>query len=182
MSMAETAAVEALRYPIGRFAPVTEADAASRSRAIDEIARLPSALDRAVAGLGHDQLATPYREDGWTLAQVVHHLADSHIHAYIRTRFALAESNFTVKPYDENRWAEFPDAIDPDVTASLDLLRGLQPRWAKLLRSLSSDDFKRELLHPERGPMTLDRLVQLYAWHGAHHVAHIAGARARHGW
>jgi hypothetical protein len=119
------------------------------------------------------QLQTPYRPGGWTGAQVVHHVADSHINAYIRTRFALVEDNFTVKPYDENVWATLADATSTDVAPSLSILRGLHARWTTLLRTLTPEQFQRPLLHPERGPMTLHTLIQLYAWHGRHHAGHL---------
>ena len=132
----------------------------------------PAELKASLPGARIDQ---PYRDGGWTTRQVVHHLADSHMNAYIRTRFALAEDNFTVKPYDENRWAEFPDAKATDVSGSLAILTGLHARWTTLLHTLDAAAFDRPLLHPERGPMTLGTLVQLYAWHGRHHTAHILG-------
>ena len=175
-------ALDALRYPVGKFHAVTGADRAARAKWIDEIAHAPANVARLVQGLSPKQLLTPYREGGWTLAQVVNHMADSHANAYIRTRFAIAEDNFTVKPYDEKRWAEFPDATDADVVPSLDLLKGMHARWVKLLRTFTDADFARPLLHPERGPMTVDWLTQLYAWHGRHHAAHIANTRTQHGW
>jgi hypothetical protein len=135
-----------------------------------------------VAHLAPHQLATPYRDGGWTVAQVVHHLADSHMNAYMRTRLALTEENPTIKPYDEKRWAELADAASVAIEVSLALLDALHLRWTTLLGSIASWDFDRTFQHPERGPMTIDRLVALYAWHGRHHVAHIAGLRHRHGW
>lgn len=164
---------DALRFPIGRFAADPHADLAAM---IDRIAAAPAELEAVAATLTPSQWSTPYRPGGWTAAQVVHHLADSHVNAYIRTRFALAEDGFTVKPYDENRWAQFPDATATTVASiasSLMLLKGLHARWAALLRTLTPADFARQLLHPERGPMTIGTLVQLYAWHGRHHAAHI---------
>ena len=165
--------LDALRFPVGKFVTVKDSTAAMRTTWIDEISMAPDVIAALADEMSPRQLGTPYREGGWTAAQVVHHLADSHINAYIRTRFALAEENFTVKPYDENRWAQFVDATDTDVTSSLSILDGLHTRWTALLRTLSADDFKRQLLHPERGPMTLDTLVQLYAWHGKHHAGHL---------
>lgn len=146
---------------------------------IHEIAEAPGVIARLVAGMTPAQLATPYRDGGWTGAQVVHHLADSHANAYLRTRFALAEDGYVVKPYDENRWADFPDARDVNVTGSLDILRGLHARWTALLQTLGPDAYTRPLLHPERGPMTLGTLVQLYAWHGRHHAGHLGVIRSR---
>ena len=165
--------IDTLRYPVGEFSAVMESDASMRAKWIDENAAAPGVVADLVAGMTPGQMKTSYRQDGWTAAQVVHHLADSHVNAYIRTRFVLAEDNFTVKPYDEKRWAEFVDATDPDVSSSLHMLRGLHARWATLLRTLGPDHFSRQLRHPERGPMTLDTLVQLYAWHGRHHAGHL---------
>lgn len=175
------AVVDAARYPVGRFKAGPPGSAADRAVWIGQIAETPQVLARLVDGLTPAEMLNRYRDGGWTIAQVVHHVADSHMNAYIRTRFAVAESNFTVKPYDEQRWSEFPDASDPDVGPSLRILRGLHTRWVTLLRSLTADDFARELLHPERGPMTVDSLVQLYAWHGRHHAAHVEQARTRAG-
>ena len=165
--------LDALRFPVGKFVALKDSDAAMRANWIDAIAVAPDVITSLVSGMTPAQLQTPYRDGGWTAAQVVHHLADSHVNAYIRTRFALSEDHFTVKPYDENRWAEFPDAIAADVSPSVAILTGLHARWATLLRTLSPDDFARQLHHPERGPMTVDTLIQLYAWHGKHHAGHL---------
>lgn len=165
--------LDALRFPVGPFAAVKGADAATRATWIDDIAATPDIIAALISGMTPAQMQTPYRDGGWTAAQVVHHMADSHINAYIRTRFALAEDHFTVKPYDENRWAQFPDAMASDATPSVQILRGLHARWASLLRTLTPADFARQLHHPERGPMTIDSLVQLYAWHGRHHAGHL---------
>lgn len=165
--------LDALRFPVGKFAAVAHTDAAMRAAWIDDIAATPEIIAGLTATMTPAQLQTPYRDGGWTAAQVVHHMADSHTNAYIRTRFALAEDNFTVKPYDENRWAEFVDATAADVTASLQMLRGLHTRWTQLLRTLTPAEFARPMLHPERGPMTIDTLIQLYAWHGKHHAGHL---------
>ncbi len=170
--MADTS-LDALRFPVGKFALVKDADAAMRTTWIDEMSITPDVIAALADEMTPEQLNTPYRDGGWTAAQVVHHLADSHMNAYIRTRFALVEDNFTVQPYDENRWAQFPDAGDADVTTSLSILDGLHARWVTLLRTLGPDDFARKLHHPERGPMTIDTLTQLYAWHGKHHAGHL---------
>ena len=170
--MADTS-LDALRFPVGTFALVKDSDAAMRTTWIDEISITPDVIAALADEMTPEQLNTPYRDGGWTAAQVVHHLADSHMNAYIRTRFALVEDNFTVQPYDENRWAQFPDAGDADVTTSLSILDGLHARWVTLLRTLGPDDFARKLHHPERGPMTIDTLTQLYAWHGKHHAGHL---------
>jgi hypothetical protein len=174
--------LNALRFPIGRFVPPPATTDELRRRFIGQIAALPTELRVVVAHLAPHQLATPYRDGGWTVAQVVHHLADSHMNAYMRTRLALTEENPTIKPYDEKRWAELADAASVAIEVSLALLDALHLRWTTLLGSIASWDFDRTFQHPERGPMTIDRLVALYAWHGRHHVAHIAGLRHRHGW
>ena len=165
--------LDSLRFPVGKFSAVKESTPEQRAAWIEDIAATPANIAAIVSAMTPVQLATPYREGGWTAAQVVHHMADSHMNAYIRTRFAIAEDNFTVKPYDENRWAQFPDATSIDVTASVQVLQGLHARWTTLLRTLTPSDFQRALLHPERGPMTIDTLVQLYAWHGKHHAGHL---------
>ena len=164
---------DALRFPVGKFAARPNLTLADYATLIDDIAAAPANIVRLAGAMTPAQLATPYREGGWTGAQVIHHMADSHVNAYIRTRFALAEDNFTVKPYDENRWAQFPDATSTDVSGSLAILTGLHARWTALLKTLDAPAFERPLLHPERGPMTLRTLVQLYAWHGRHHAGHL---------
>ena len=166
-----------LRYPVGRFQETPPGDAATRAGWIEDVAQTPSRVADLVAGMTPRQLATPYRPGGWTVAQVVHHMADSHVNAYVRTRWALTETGFVIKPYDQDVWAELPDARDLDVAPSLELLRGLHARWVTLLRACSDADFARPLIHPERGAMTLDSILQLYAWHGRHHAAQIAGVR-----
>jgi len=166
-------APDALRFPVGKFAVVKESTDAMRTTWIDEISIAPDVISALADEMTPAQLQTPYRDGGWTAAQVVHHLADSHMNAYIRTRFALVQDDYTVQPYDENRWSQFPDAIDTDVTTSLSIIDGLHARWVTLLRSLTTADFARKLFHPERGPMTIDTLLQLYAWHGKHHAGHL---------
>lgn len=164
------AALESLRFPVGKFKADPNAD---MSAMIDQIAAAPANIARIVSAMTPAQLETAYRPGGWTGAQVVHHMADSHANAYIRTRFALVEDNFTVKPYDENIWAELVDAKSADVAPSVSILQGLHARWVTLLRTLTPEQFQRPLLHPERGPMTIHNLVQLYAWHGRHHAGHL---------
>lgn len=173
-----------LRYPIGRFERPARIMAADRTASIDAIAGAPAALRAAVRGLDAVQLDTPYRPDGWTVRQVVHHVPDSHLNSYVRFRLALTESEPTIKPYDEAKWAELPDARGPLVAESLALLDALHARWVALLRAMAPGDFLRTLVHPERPgvPMTLDTMLALYAWHGRHHVAHIAALRERMGW
>jgi hypothetical protein len=165
------------RYPVGKFKKPDAYTDASRKAAIDEIADLPANLRKAVAGLTDAQLDTPYREGGWTIRQVVHHLADSHMNAYIRQRFTVTEDKPTVKPYDENVWANLPDAKTGPVDWSLSILDGAHARWAALLSSRKPEDFNRAFVHPEYGERILDWNVEMYAWHCRHHVAHITTAR-----
>lgn len=170
------------RYPIGKFTPPQESDRASRLRAIQAIAETPGQLREAVQGLDETQLDTPYREGGWTLRQVVHHVADSHMNAYVRAKLALTEPAPVIKPYDEAAWAMLADTTAVPIDVSLNLLEALHARWVALLRSIPDEDFRREYVHPDTGQHTLDRLVALYAWHGPHHTAHITSARQRLGW
>ena len=180
--MADAAAeLERLRYPVGRFQPVTSAGDAKRTQWIEEIAALPAHLRAAVEGLEQSQLDTPYRDGGWTVRQVVHHVADSHVNAYVRLKLALTEDSPAIKPYEEQRWAELPDSRLP-VPVSLALLDALHERWVVLLRSMRDETFARTWVHPEHGTRDLDFLLQLYAWHSRHHVAHVTGLRARRGW
>ncbi len=170
------------RFPVGEFKPPTNATQQMRSSAIEEIVVAPSEVRAALAGLSEAQLDTPYREGGWTVRQVTHHLADSHIHAYIRLRFALTEVEPTIKPYAEGDWARLEDAAHSPVEISVRLLESLHDRWVRLLRSLTPEDFSRTFRHPEHGVRTIDWLLFLYAWHGRHHTAHITELRKQKGW
>ena len=176
-----TKTAEDLRYPIGRFRAVMPVTSELRSAAIDAIAGLPDLMRAAVADLDDAQLDTPYRPDGWTIRQVVHHVADSHMNAFIRVKLTLTEDTPTIKPYDEKAWSELPDMRLP-VEVSLHLLDALHERWVHLLRAQPGSAFQRQIFHPENGPMTLDAMVSQYAWHGRHHTAHITGLRQRQGW
>jgi uncharacterized damage-inducible protein DinB len=171
-----------LRYPVGKFQRPAAMSDAERKDCIDAIAALPKQIATAVDGLSDAQLDTPYRPDGWTVRQVVHHVADSHINAYCRLRFALAENEPTIKPYDENVWSNFEDAKTLPVTISLALLQPLHVRWVALLRSMQPDQFARLFVHPESGRQTIDAMLALYAWHGRHHTAHITELRKREHW
>jgi len=170
------------RYPIGKFELPKDVTPALRQAAIEEIAATPARVRAAVGGLSEAQLDTPYREGGWSVRQVVHHLADSHVNAYIRLRFALTEKQPTIKPYDENEWAHLEDARNAPVEVSLKLLEGLHERWARLWGSLNAEEFARTLVHPEHGVRNVDWLLFLYSWHGKHHAAHITELRKRKGW
>lgn len=171
------------RYPIGRFEPPAASEATSRRTAIAVLAELPDRLAAAVADLDDAQLDTPYRDGGWTVRQVVHHVADSHINAYTRFRLALTEDPPTIRPYDEKAWAVLFDATTLPVAPSLRLLEGLHRRWVALLESLDPEAFDRELHHPEyHEPVLLWWMLAMYDWHSRHHVAHITRLRARMGW
>jgi uncharacterized damage-inducible protein DinB len=171
-----------LRYPIGRFKPEATLTPARREELIGIVARTPQKLQEAVRGLSLEQLDTPYRPGGWTVRQVVHHLPDSHLNSYIRFKLALTEERPTIKPYEEDRWAELADTFNTPIEVSLTLLESLHVRWVNLLRSLSDTDWQRTLFHPQNGEMTLSRVLDLYAWHGPHHVAQVTALRQRMGW
>lgn len=168
-----------LRYPIGKRVPRSSHTAESRAAAIQVIADTPAKLARAVTGLTAKHLDTPYRPGGWTVRQVVHHVADSHMNAYVRTRLALTEENPPVKPYDEAKWAELPDAKTLPIEGSLAIIAALHERWVHLLRSLPAQQLSRTMNHPEHGALSLDALLEIYAWHGPHHTAHISELRKR---
>ena len=150
--------------------------------AIDAIAATPANLRSAVRGLSEAQLDTPYRLGGWTVRQVVHHVPDSHSNAYTRFKLTLTEDVPTIKPYDEGAWAKLDDTRTTPIETSLAMMDALHDRWVRLLRSLGPADFARTLNHPENGIMNLDQLLALYAWHGAHHVAHITNLRRQNNW
>lgn len=172
-----------LRYPVGEFRFEGKVDQDRRNQWIDELERAPSNLQAAVAGLSPEQLETPYREHGWTVRQVVHHIPDSHLNAYTRFKLALTETEPTIKPYQEARWAELPDGRSGPIEPSLHLLENLHHRWVLLLRQLTPADFSRRYLHPEHErSFELNETLALYAWHGRHHVGHITALRRRMGW
>jgi uncharacterized damage-inducible protein DinB len=170
------------RYPIGKFHYDDSLSEPQKQACLDEIARTPANLRTAVNGLSKAQFDTPYRDGGWTVRQVVHHVPDSHLNSYVRFKLALTEDAPTIKPYAEDRWAELADTKETPVEVSLTMLDALHDRWVRLLRSLSAEDWKRTFRHPELGPMTLEKTLALYAWHGKHHVAHITQLRAHNGW
>lgn len=175
--------MEDVRFPIGRFDRSKRANTPEeRTKLIGNIAGMPECLKLALVGLNGRQLDTPYREGGWTVRQVTHHLADSHMNAYVRFKLALTEDNPTIKPYQEAAWAELADSRFTPIDVSLALVDSLHARWAVLLRSLKPEDWERKLTHPEAGLMSLDEMLGLYAWHGAHHVAHITELRKRNQW
>jgi uncharacterized damage-inducible protein DinB len=170
------------RYPIGQFAMPAQVSAARRQQAIDEIATTPAKMRAAVKGLSDAQLDTPYREGGWTVRQVVHHVADSHLNAYVRLKLALTEDKPTIKPYNEAAWAELADSKSTPIEVSLTLLDSVHTRFVQLWRSLKPADFERVLVHPEHGERNVDWLLFVYEWHGKHHAAHITELRKHKGW
>jgi uncharacterized damage-inducible protein DinB len=169
------------RFPVGKFRRA-EANLADHAASIAVLAALPDNLRSALAGLSDAQLDTPYREGGWTVRQLVHHLADSHMNSYVRMRLALTEDWPTIVNYDEKLWAELPDARTAPIQSSLHILDGLHARWTTLLRSLTEAQWQRGYVHPVNGRQTLAEAVALYAWHSRHHVAHITELRKRMGW
>lgn len=175
-----------LRYPIGKFdwvPPQNEDEMAKRrTHYIDVLAKLPENFRQAVAGLNPQQLDTPYRPEGWTVRQLVHHVPDSHANSYIRFKLALTEYEPTIKTYKEDMWAKLPDTANTPIDVSLQLLGALHSRWVTLLRAMDSSDFARTLRHPELGIFDLNRTLALYAWHSEHHTAHVTSLRKRMGW
>lgn len=171
-----------LRYPIGRFSAPASSMAGIRLANIQTLRVLPRRLNEAVSGLGDHQLDTPYRDEGWTVRQVVHHLADSHANAYIRFKLSLTEEWPTIKPYDEAAWAELADSRWLPIEGSLQFIEALHGRWVALLESLTDEDFHRGYNHPDSGHVNLARALSLYDWHSRHHLAHITSLRSRQGW
>ena len=173
-----------LSYPIGKFAwPAGDTTPEQRAGWISEVAELPVKFRGVVQGLTDPQLDTPYRPGGWTVRQVVHHVPDSHLNAYVRFKLALTEDNPTIKPYEEARWAELHDTKVTLIGVSLVMLEALHRRWVNLLRGMREEDWGRTLVHPEHPqPLRLDGLLAMYVWHGKHHLAHITGIRDRMGW
>ncbi len=174
--------LETLRYPLGRFDPRDELSPGDRRELIDRIAAFPEAFRAALDDLDDDQLDTPYRPDGWTLRQVAHHVPDSHLNAYLRFKLAVTEDRPTIRTYEQDEWSTLSDARSLPVGPSLDLLDALHQRWTWWLRTLTEEQWARRFVHPEFGEMGLDTLLQLYAWHGHHHLAHVTGLREREGW
>jgi uncharacterized damage-inducible protein DinB len=171
-----------LRFPIGPCPRDPDLTPEKRRLWTQHIAETPQKMRAAVAGLSGEQLDTPYRDGGWTVRQLVHHVPDSHLNAYTRFRLALTEPEPTIKPYDQEAWAELGDSRTAPIEMSLTLLEALHLRWVALLQSLADDDFARRFRHPEIGLVTLGEVLGIYAWHGPHHVAHISGLRQRNGW
>jgi uncharacterized damage-inducible protein DinB len=170
-----------LRFPIGKFVAEVEITPERRRQYVQTIKGLPQALAGAVAGLDEKQLETPYRPEGWTVRQTVHHVADSHLNSLCRFKLALTEDVPTIRPYAEDLWAELSDSKLP-VDVSLRLLEAVHERWTTLLESMSDEQFRRKLIHPDSGEWTLEKMLGLYDWHSRHHTAHITKLRERNGW
>ena len=170
------------RFPIGKFHFDGPPSEDQRKNLINDIEQAPSALRAAVKGLSPQQLDTPYRDGGWTVRQVIHHLPDSHMNAYMRYKLALTEDEPTIKPYAEDRWAQLSDSQSTPVEVSLTLLDSLHTRWVHLLRAIKPEEWKRNFRHPELGTVSLEKNLGVYAWHGRHHVAHVTELRKRMGW
>jgi uncharacterized damage-inducible protein DinB len=180
MTMTEPAADP--RYPVGKFDRTVEPTPERRREWIGAIAETPAHFRAAVQGLSDEQLDTPYRDGGWTVRQLAHHVPDSHMNALIRFKLGLTEDNPLIKTYDEARWAELEDVRATPVETSLRTLELLHERWVNLLRSMTDEQWARTIQHPEWGPMRLETMLALYAWHGRHHVAHVTRLRDRMGW
>jgi hypothetical protein len=171
-----------LRYPVGKFEKVDKLTEAERATCIAQIEEMPARLAAAVAGLNTAQLDTPYRPGGWTVRQLVHHIADSHMNAFTRFKLALTENEPTIKTYEEALWAELADTRTPPIESSMAIIENLHTRWVILLRSLGPSDWPRKFRHPEWGAATVDFLLAQYSWHSRHHVAHITSLRERNAW
>lgn len=170
------------RYPIGRFDRKINVTIEMRNEFIKTIESLPPQLKKEVENLSQQQLDIPYRDGGWTIRQVVHHLPDSHINSYVRFKLALTEDGPAIKTYEEHLWAELPDSLKTPIEVSLNLLESLHTRWAILLRSLTDEQFEKTFQHPEWGNITLSKTLALYAWHSKHHLAHITDLKKKMGW
>jgi uncharacterized damage-inducible protein DinB len=170
------------RYPIGKFHFDGLMSELQRSEHLANIEQTPARMRAAVQGLNRQQLDTPYREGGWTVRQVVHHVPESHMNSYIRFKLALTEDEPTIKPYMEDRWAKLPDATTEPIDVSLVLLDSLHQRWMAVLRAMKPEEWQRTFRHPELGLMTLEKTLALYSWHGRHHTAHITSLRDKMGW
>jgi hypothetical protein len=174
--------MEDLRYPIGKF---IGKDSYSHAETLDSIGRiesLPGKVENAIAQLSADQLDTPYRDGGWTVRQVVHHLSDSHTNAYVRTKWTLTEETPTIKAYNEKMWAETPE-VKADPSLSLLLLKALHAKWVVLLKQLTAEDLQKHFVHPETGKsVKVNTMISTYAWHGEHHLAHITSLKERMKW
>lgn len=174
--------IEDLRFPIGNFNPPETIPTEMRDDFIQTIEELPAKLRAVVSDLTDEQLDTPYRPEGWTVRQLVHHIADSHINSFCRFKLGLSEDSPTIKPYDEAVWANMTDSKNAPIDLSLNIIDGVHARWTMILKSMTRNDFERKINHPERGTMSLNAMLALYDWHSRHHTAHITRLRQRNGW
>lgn len=174
--------MEELKYPIGKYAAPAEISLGQRREWLDQVAQLPVRFRAAVEDLSPEQLDTPYRPDGWTVRQLVHHVPDSHLNSYVRFKWALTEDAPVIKTYEEALWAQLPDSRVTPIEVSLTLLEALHQRWVLLMNSLTEEQWARTFRHPEWGDVPLGKALGLYAWHGRHHLAHVTGLRERMGW
>ena len=171
-----------LRYPIGKFQNPTQIDQQQLDEWIEQISTLPRRFATEVVEMGHEQLDKPYREGGWTIRDLIHHLADSHINSYVRFHWAMTEESPKIKAYDENGWAELPYLKDLSIQTSLDLLSLIHERWVALLNSMTTEAFDKKYIHPLNGEQVLKEVLAMYAWHGEHHLAHVTELKKRMGW
>lgn len=172
-----------VRYPIGEYSPLENPSQTDIQKFISTIEAFPKKLHDEVHGLSNEQLDTPYREGGWTIRQVVHHVADSHMNSYIRFKLALTEDTPTIRPYDEAKWAELPEAKSGALELSLPLLEAIHKRMVVMLKNIKDDEWKRLYIHPATGDKTtIEYLAGLYAWHSEHHLAHIVNLKQQMGW
>jgi hypothetical protein len=179
----ETLTLETLRYPVGKFKFPEQISVTETVAMIKAIEELPAALRNAVEHMSEAQLNTPYRDGGWTVKQVVHHLFDSHSNAYVRMKLAMTEDNPTIKPYKEALWAELEDGKNAPVDMGLNLLELLHKRWVIFMHSMTEKDLQRTFTHPEsKRIQTIAQTIALYAWHSRHHLAHITELKNRMGW
>ncbi|MEQ9301286.1 MAG: putative metal-dependent hydrolase [Cyclobacteriaceae bacterium] len=175
--------LEHLKYPIGKFKALSPVDQSTLNQAIEDISSLPEKFSAAVTFMTNDQLDTPYRPGGWTVRQLAHHVADSHMNAYVRMKIALTEKDPTIRPYEEGQWAELKDSANTRVQISLDMLKLLHQRWSVLIKSLDDLQLKRKYYHPgDQEWVNLRTMICMYAWHGNHHLAHVTRLIERQGW
>lgn len=175
--------IETLKYPIGQFVVPASINKEQLNKWIDDLEKLPEQIESATANLSDEQLDTPYRPDGWTLRQVIHHLPDSHMNAYIRFKLAITEKNPVIRPYQEDLWAQCEEARSGSINVSVSLLRSLHVRWAAFLKTLTGEEFNRTYLHPEHNrTFILKDVLAMYVWHGKHHLAHITETIKRNNW
>lgn len=175
--------IEKLKYPIGRLAIPETVSSELRHQHIQSIKQLPQKLKEVIGIMNEDQLDTPYRPDGWTVRQLIHHIADSHMNAFTRFKLGMTESEPTIRPYDQAAWCNMEDAKQLDPALSMDIISGLHGRWVKVLSDMTAEDFDKNIIHPEmKKKLKMNELLCIYGWHSEHHLAHITGLRDRMNW